>query len=242
MSQKRKTYLTIIASLSILYLIQSPWSFAGLLSETKRTSRYIILSVEDFTGWVNARAVPGQIADVAKSFYKEDTVKQFGGPSVVLTNQGTALFAASKQKLRLTGTDVSVMAAYSPQSSSRAERIVQTIYGATTRMTMNRESEENEHLPFIVNATSGKSVEDGYSPNEMMFAASPKRLFFLTMKILSFLIWAITNSIKIWAVTQELWKRLQYNRIAQNSVYWIHSCPPVRTAWMTGFLWETQAS
>lgn len=58
---------------------------AGPLPETKRKYQYILLIVEHLKGWFNAGATVGQVVHIEISIFKEEIDKQFGGPSVVLT-------------------------------------------------------------------------------------------------------------------------------------------------------------
>lgn len=76
--------------------------FAGLLPEIKRSCRYILLSIEHLTVLVNARATSRRTAEIAISVFRKETIKQFGGRSVVLAEHGSDfLLAAWKKKLKL---------------------------------------------------------------------------------------------------------------------------------------------
>lgn len=79
---------------------------------------------------------------VAIKFFTENIFKQDGSPSVLLTNEGPAFSSdARKNELKPLGTYVRVTAAYSSESNSRAERMVQIIKSAVMRILMVQEVE-----------------------------------------------------------------------------------------------------
>lgn len=92
---------------------------------------------------------------------------------MVLTDQDPAfLSAAWKNVPKLEGTDSTVTAAYSQQSNGRAERMVQIIKSAITRLSMDQEAVWDELLPIVVNAVYAKRRRDGFSPYEMLSTVS----------------------------------------------------------------------
>lgn len=80
---------------------------------------------------------------------------------------------ARKNKLKLNGTDPRTPATNSPWSNVCAEKWVQTINNAISRMSVDQEAEWDELLSIVVNAIFAKESKTGYNLYEMMFAASP---------------------------------------------------------------------
>lgn len=86
------------------------------------------MDAEHLTGWVSATASTGEKADIASSFFKNESFKQSGSPSVVLIDQSQPFLSDARENaLKLKGMDARDTAAYSPQPNARAERNVQTI-------------------------------------------------------------------------------------------------------------------
>lgn len=69
--------------------------FPRLLPEARRKCRYIYLRIKHFTSWANARTMAGQTADLEIILFKEEIVKQFEIPSVVLTDLVPLCFSAA---------------------------------------------------------------------------------------------------------------------------------------------------
>lgn len=68
--------------------------FAGLLRETKRTCRYISMSVEHMIALINARSTAGYAVNVEISFFNAEIVNQFGSPVAIQTDQGPPFLLA----------------------------------------------------------------------------------------------------------------------------------------------------
>lgn len=119
--------------------------FVWLFLKTKIKYRYILLSIEHPTGWINACLTAGQSSYMEISFYKREVINQFGSSSVILTDQSPALLlTVLENALKLEEKDTRGTATYSIRSDGREEKMIP--------------------LPVIVKDVCGKGGNDRYGP------------------------------------------------------------------------------
>lgn len=122
-------------------------------------------------------ATSTQTVDVSIPFFREEIVKPFTSISVVCTDQGPAFLSDSWNVAEsAAGTVAMATAAYSPHSNSRAERMVQTIKNALSRIIVDTTAECDELLTSIVNAIRARKANDVYRPYKLMIGIPPIRL------------------------------------------------------------------
>jgi hypothetical protein len=61
---------------------------AGLLPETKAGNKYILVAIDHYSKWCEAKAVANHGAKTAARFLEDDLICRYGVPKFVLTNNG----------------------------------------------------------------------------------------------------------------------------------------------------------
>ncbi len=61
---------------------------AGLLPETKSGNRYILVAIDHYSKWCEAKAVSDHGAKTTARFLEDDIVGRYGVPRFVLTDNG----------------------------------------------------------------------------------------------------------------------------------------------------------
>ncbi len=61
---------------------------AGPLPETKSGNRYILVAIDHYSKWCEAKAVADHNAKIASRFLEDDIICRYGVPRFILTNNG----------------------------------------------------------------------------------------------------------------------------------------------------------
>jgi len=61
---------------------------AGPLPETKSSNKYILVAIDHYSKWCEARAMADHGAKIATKFLEDDVICKYGVPKFVLTNNG----------------------------------------------------------------------------------------------------------------------------------------------------------
>jgi len=61
---------------------------AGPLPETKSRNRYILVAIDHYSKWCEAKAVVNHSAKTASRFLEDDIIYKYGVPRFILTNNG----------------------------------------------------------------------------------------------------------------------------------------------------------
>ncbi len=61
---------------------------AGPLPETKSSNKYILVAIDHYSKWCEAKAIVDHGAKIAAKFLEDDIVCRYGVPKFVLTDNG----------------------------------------------------------------------------------------------------------------------------------------------------------
>lgn len=147
------------------------WSLdtLGPITQTLEGHKYILVAVDVFSRWVEARAIRDLKAPTCAKFCR-DLLSRFGPAKQIFTDHGPQFWNnLVGDTLKLFGTKQNFSTPDHPQGNAYAERTIQTI---TEKLFLNTEEEHswNVLLPvttFAINTSANKTT--GYQPYEIIF-------------------------------------------------------------------------
>lgn len=117
-------------------VIPSAWHSVGIdivgPFPTSQGYRHVVVAIDYFTKWVEAKALITQSSAETASFMT-DIINRIGAPSIVRTDQGSHFQGQFADVLAANLIDHHLSRAYHPQSNGLVERSVQTISRALKR-------------------------------------------------------------------------------------------------------------
>ncbi len=99
----------------------------GPLPETKSGNKYILVAVDHYSKWCEARAVADHGARTAAKFLEDDLICRYGVPKFVLTDNGGEWAAKFDAMCKDYGIHHQHTAPQWPQCNGMAERLIKTI-------------------------------------------------------------------------------------------------------------------
>ncbi len=100
---------------------------AGPLPETKSGNRYILVAIDHYSKWCEARAVADHGAQTAAKFLEDEVICRYGVPKFVLTDNGGEWAAEFDAMCKDYGIHHQHTAPQWPQCNGMAERLIKTI-------------------------------------------------------------------------------------------------------------------
>ncbi len=100
---------------------------AGPLPETKSGNKYILVAIDHYSKWCEARAVADHGARTAVKFLEDDLICRYGVPKFVLTDNGGEWAAEFDAMCKDYGIHHQHTAPQWPQCNGMAERLIKTI-------------------------------------------------------------------------------------------------------------------
>jgi hypothetical protein len=98
----------------------------GPYPPTKRSNRFILVTVDACSKWVEVRAVPELTSAAMATFFKEDIVARHGTPKLCCTDNGKEFQKDFKDMLQTMGVMHNYSSAYQPESNGQAEAAVKS--------------------------------------------------------------------------------------------------------------------
>jgi hypothetical protein len=100
---------------------------AGPLPETKLGNKYILVAVDHYSKWCEAKAVADHGAKTAAKFLEDDVICRYGVPKFVLTDNGGEWVVEFDVMCRDYTIQHQRIAPQWPQCNGMAERLMKTI-------------------------------------------------------------------------------------------------------------------
>jgi len=97
------------------------------LPETKSGNRYILVAIDHYSKWCEAKAVADHSAKTAARFLKDDIIYRYGVPRFILTDNGGEWAAKFEMMCKDYGIQHQRTAPQWPQCNGMAERMIKTI-------------------------------------------------------------------------------------------------------------------
>jgi len=100
---------------------------AGPLPETKSRNKYILVAIDHYSKWCEAKAVVNHGAKTTARFLEDDIIYMYGVPKFVLTNNGGEWAAEFDVMCKDYDIQHQHIAPQWPQCNGMAERLIKTI-------------------------------------------------------------------------------------------------------------------
>ncbi len=124
----------------------------GPLPETESSNKYILVAIDHYSKWCEARAVSDHGAKTAARFLEDDLICRYGVPIFVLTDNGSEWAAEFEVMCRDYGIQHQRTAPQWPQCNGMAERMIKTIKHGITVLAATPGSTDcwDDHLAKIL--------------------------------------------------------------------------------------------
>jgi hypothetical protein len=141
----------------------------GPLPITLTGKRYIIMAVDHFTKWMEARALETADAQSIIAFVHEDVICRHGTPNIITTDRGSEfvneLFKTFADEYRIHHI---LTTAYHPQGNGQVERSNKTVKDLLAKVTP-KDGDWSHYLPSAIYATRvAKQASTRFSPAELL--------------------------------------------------------------------------
>jgi transposase InsO family protein len=108
----------------------------GPLPSTKRRNRYILVVMDYFTKWPEAKATKRDTAEVVKFLYK-DIIYRHGCSQVIISNRGTYFNKVVQLLMDKFNIEHKLSTSYHPQMNGLMERFNKTLCESLTKLGEN---------------------------------------------------------------------------------------------------------
>jgi len=124
----------------------------GPLPETRSGNKYILVAIDHYSKWCEAKAVVDHGAKMAARFLEDDIIYMYGVPKFVLTNNGGEWAAEFDVMCKDYDIQHQHITPQWPQCNGMAERLIKTIKHDITVLAATLESVDcwDEHLAKIL--------------------------------------------------------------------------------------------
>ncbi len=150
---------------------------AGPLPETKLGNKYILVVVDHYSKWCEARAVADHGAKRAAKFLEDDVICRYGVPKFVLTDNGGEWAAKFNVMCRDHGIQHQRTAPQWPQCNGMVERLIKTIKHGITILVATPENVDcwDEHLAKVMfGYRCGIQASTKFSPFMILTGRTPR--------------------------------------------------------------------
>jgi len=110
---------------------------AGPLLETRSGNKYILVAIDHYSKWCEAKAVADHGAKTAARFLEDDLICRFGVPKFILTNNGGEWGAEFETMCKDYAIHHQRTAPQWPQCNGMAERMIKTLKHGITVLATN---------------------------------------------------------------------------------------------------------
>jgi len=125
--------------------------YVGPLNPTPDGNKYILVAVDYFTKWPEAKAVKEATAKETAQFLYETIICQHGTPSIILSDRGSHFV---NETIKLMKEEIGfrhkLASAYHPQTNGLTERFNGTLCRALAKSLQNNETNWDQLLPSIL--------------------------------------------------------------------------------------------
>jgi hypothetical protein len=150
---------------------------AGPLPETKAGNKYILVAIDHYSKWCEAKAVADHGAKTAARFLEDDLICRYGVPKFVLTDNGGEWGAEFEVMCRDYAIQHQHTAPQWPQCNGMAERMIKTLKHGITILAANPANVNwwDEHLAKVLfGYRCGVQASTKFSPFMILMGRSPR--------------------------------------------------------------------
>ncbi|XP_062556754.1 uncharacterized protein K02A2.6-like [Armigeres subalbatus] len=149
-----------------------PWSRIHVDYAGPYKGNFFLVIVDALTKWPEIYCTNSMTSSVTINKLFE-TIARFGLPDVIVTDNGTQFDSNSFAKFcEMNGIEHIKIPPFHPQSNGQAERFVDTLKRALTKMECDAIEEALQTFLFTYRYTPNKYIEDSKSPAEAMLITS----------------------------------------------------------------------
>ena len=155
---------TVRLPISSLFSVLSI-GFAGPFPATSSGSRFVLVAVEQLTGWTIDRATADRTAQVVHDFVKKEIMHTFDPPWTIVSDHVTCLTASAVSSfIDQHGINWRTVLAYAPMSNGRAERMVGTLKTAIRKTVLKTGMEWDKALIQVLYGYRRRALGNGVLP------------------------------------------------------------------------------
>jgi hypothetical protein len=150
---------------------------AGPLPETKAGNKYILVAINHYSKWCEAKAVVDHGARTATKFLEDDLICRYGVPGFILTNNGGEWGAEFEAMCKDYAIQHQRTAPQWPQCNKMAERMIKTIKHGITVLAVDSAIVDSwdEHLAKVLfGYRCGVQVSTKFSSFMFLTGRSPR--------------------------------------------------------------------
>ena len=155
----------------------------GLLRETERGNRYIIVAMNYLTKWSEAQDIKDAKTSTIAEFIYQNIICRHGTPEVLMLDRETNFTSQLIEDLcKRSQIDHRLTSAYRPQTNGLVERFNRTIGKCLAKLCSNREKDWDEYLDLMLLAyRTMKNRTMEFSPLQLLYGRTVKLLIELTI-------------------------------------------------------------
>ncbi len=149
----------------------------GSLSETKAGNKYILVAINHYSKWCEAKAVADHGARTAAKFLEDDLFYRYGMPSFILTDNGGEWGAEFEAMCKDYAIQHQCTAPQWPQCNGMAEHMIKTIKHGITVLATDPANVDcwDEHLAKVLfGYRCGVQASTKFSPFMVLTGRSPR--------------------------------------------------------------------
>ena len=136
--------------------------------------RYLLVSVDTFSGWVEAYPTKKETAIIVAKKLLEEIIPRFGLPASTGSDNGPAFVSKIvKGLVSALGTKWKLHCEYSPQSSGQVERMNWTLRETLTKLAIETGGDWVTLLPFALFRACNTPYKLGLTPFEIVYGSPP---------------------------------------------------------------------
>ncbi len=150
---------------------------AGPLPETKSGNRYILVAIDHYSKWCEAKAVADHSAKTTSRFLEDDIICKYGIPRFILTDNGGEWAAEFEMMCKDYRIQHQRIAPQWPQCNGMAERMIKTIKHGITVLVATPGNVDcwDEHLAKILfGYRCGIQASIRFSPLMILIGRTPR--------------------------------------------------------------------
>jgi transposase InsO family protein len=147
------------------------------LPEIKSGNKYILVAIDHYSKWCEAKAVADHGAKIAARFLEDDIIYRYGVPKFVLTDNGGKWAAEFDVMCKDYGIQHQHTAPQWPQCNGMAERLIKTIKHGITILAATPENVNcwDKHLAKILfGYRCGIQASTKFSPFMILTSRTPR--------------------------------------------------------------------